>query len=66
MDGFRTASTGVLGAESFASCAKAASRFFSAVRMKTLIVVRRDLFGLQSSADKGECSQIGQASGRFE
>jgi hypothetical protein len=40
------------------------SRFFSSVRRKTLIVVRRALCGLQSSADKGECSQTGHEAGR--
>jgi hypothetical protein len=35
------------------------SRFFSSVRRKTFMVVRSDLFGLQSSAATGECSQTG-------
>lgn len=56
-------STGVTGVASLTSLERSASRFFSAVRRKTLIVVRSDLFGLQSSADKGECSQIGQEEG---
>lgn len=53
-------STGVTGV---ASLARWASRFFSAVRRKTLIVVRSALLGLQSSADRGECSQIGHDEG---
>ena len=64
-DGFR-ASTGVVGADSLAFFSKAASRFFSAVRMNTLTVVRSDLLGLQSSAESGECSQMGHADGRLE
>jgi hypothetical protein len=60
------ASTGVAGSESLSSFGRLASRFFSAVRKKTLIVVRSDLFGLQSSADKGECSQTGHDAGRLD
>lgn len=59
------ASMGVGGADSLASFARKASLFFSAVRKKTFMVVRRDLFGLQSSAERGECSQTGQDDGRF-
>lgn len=29
------------------------------------MVVRNDLFGVQSSAERGECSQTGQEEGRF-
>jgi hypothetical protein len=58
-DGFG-ASTGVGGVASLDSLGRDASRFFSAVRKNTLIVVRRDLLGLQSAADNGECSQTGQ------
>lgn len=29
------------------------------------MVVRNDLFGLQSSAERGECSQTGHDEGRF-
>ena len=60
------ASTGVAGVESLDSFGRLASRFFSAVRRNTLIVVRSDLFGLQSSALKGECSQTGHDDGRFD
>jgi hypothetical protein len=56
-------SIGVAGVISLTSLDRSASRFFSAVRRKTLIVVRSDLFGLQSSADKGECSQTGHEEG---
>ncbi len=42
------------------------SRFFSAVRRKTLIVVRSALWGLQSSADRGECSQTGHDEGSVD
>lgn len=57
-DGFG-ASTGVMGVVSLDSLVRDASLFFSAVRKNTLMVVRRDLFGLQSAADNGECSQTG-------
>src|SRR6478609_8417931 len=60
------ASTGVAGSESLSSFGRLASRFFSAVRRKTLIVVLNDLLGLQSSADKGECSQTGHDAGRLD
>lgn len=60
------ASTGVSGAGSGMSLGLFASRFFSAVRRNTLIVVRNDLFGVQSSAESGECSQTGQDDGRLE
>lgn len=50
----------------FTSFDRRASRFFSSVRRKTLIVVRRDLFGLQSSAATGVCSQTGQDEGRVD
>lgn len=59
-------STAVAGSESLASFGRLASRFFSAVRRNTLIVVRNDLFGLQSSADKGECSQTGHDTGKLD
>lgn len=39
------------------------SRFFSAVLRKALVVMRNDLFGLQSSAEMGVCSQTGQVEG---
>ena len=42
------------------------SRFFSSVRRNTLIVVRNDLCGLQSSAERGECSQTGQEAGSVD
>lgn len=58
------ASTGVGGALSFASFGRLASLFFSSVRRKTLIVVRRALCGLQSSKESGECSHTGQEDGR--
>ena len=57
---------GVSGGEAFASFNLAASRFFSSVLKKTLIVVRRDLFGLQSSAETGVCSQTGHEEGRVD
>lgn len=56
-------STGAGGAGSFG---RLASLFFSAVRRNTLMVVLRDLFGLQSSADSGECSHTGHEGGRFD
>jgi len=57
---------GVSGGEFFSSFSRRASRFFSSVRRKTLIVVRRDLFGLQSAAATGVCSQTGQEEGRVD
>ena len=42
------------------------SRFFSAVRRKTLIVVRSALCGLQSSPDRGECSHTGHDEGSVD
>lgn len=57
---------GVSGGEAFASFNRAASRFFSSVLKKTFIVVRRDLFGLQSSAETGVCSQTGHEEGRVD
>lgn len=41
------------------------SRFFSAVRRKILMVVRKFLCGVQSVADSGECSHRGHADGSF-
>lgn len=61
------ATSGTVGCGLFlASFDRMASRFFSSVRRKTLIVVRRDLFGLQSSAATGVCSQTGQEEGRVD
>lgn len=57
---------GVSGGDAFASFNLAASRFFSSVLKKTLIVVRRDLFGLQSSAETGACSKTGHEEGRVD
>lgn len=48
-----------MGVVSLDSLDRDASLFFSAVRKNTLMVVRRDLLGLQSAADNGECSQTG-------
>lgn len=56
-------STGVAGA---ASLGRFDSRFFSSVRRNTLIVVRKALCGLQSSADRGECSQTGHEVGKVD
>lgn len=56
--------TGVSGGLFFSSFRRRASRFFSSVRRKTLIVVRKDLLGLQSSPATGVCSQTGQDEGR--
>jgi hypothetical protein len=64
--GVAVTSKGVAGALFFVSFNRSASRFFSSVRRKTLIVVRRDLFGLQSSAATGVCSQTGQEEGRVD
>jgi hypothetical protein len=64
--GVAVTSKGVAGALFFVSFNRSASRFFSSVRRKTLIVVRRDLFGLQSSAATGVCSQTGQEDGRVD
>lgn len=58
------ASIGVAGGVSLNFFNRNASRFFSSVRKKTLIVVRNDLFGLQSSAATGVCSQTGHEEGR--
>lgn len=58
--------TGVSGVLFFSSFRRRASRFFSSVRRKTLIVVRKDLLGLQSSAATGVCSQTGQDEGRVD
>lgn len=52
-------STGVGGTEPLV-LGRAASRFFSSVFRKTLIVVRSDLYTVQSSPETGECSQTGQ------
>lgn len=64
--GAASASTGVSGGDFFVSFDLRASRFFSSVRKKTLIVVRSDLFGLQSSAATGECSQTGHVDCRVD
>jgi len=56
-------STGVAGA---ASLGRLDSRFFSSVRRNTRIVVRRGLYGLQSSVESGECSQTGHEEGKVE
>jgi len=61
--GVGVGSMGVIGV---ASLGRLISLFFSSVLKKTLIVVLRDLCGLQSSADRGECSQTGQLVGSFE
>jgi len=57
---------GVSGGVFFSSFRRKASRFFSSVRKKTLIVVRNDLLGLQSAAATGVCSQTGQDEGRLD
>ena len=57
------ASTGVTGG---VSLGRDISRFFSSVLKKTLMVVRRDLWGLQSSAESGECSQTGHEAGNVD
>jgi hypothetical protein len=49
-----------------ASFGRLASRFFSSVRRKTRTVVRRDLCGVQSSLESGECSQMGHEEGSVE
>jgi hypothetical protein len=54
------------GVASFASFNRRASRFFSSVRRKTLIVVRNDLWGLQSSDATGLCSQTGHVDGKLD
>jgi len=59
-------SDGVAGGVCFLASLSLASRFFSSVRRKTLIVVRRDLFGLQSAAETGLCSQTGHEDGSVE
>jgi hypothetical protein len=64
--GVGATSAGVAGGLTFASLDRRASRFFSSVLRKTLIVVRRDLRGLQSSAATGVCSQTGHEEGRFD
>jgi hypothetical protein len=58
--------TGVAGGVSLLCLTRASMRFFSSVRRKTLIVVRRDLCGLQSSAATGVCSHTGQEDGSVE
>jgi hypothetical protein len=62
--GVAAVSTGVSGGDS--SFDRDASLFFSSVLRNTLIVVRSDLFGLQSAAATGVCSQTGQDEGRVE
>lgn len=58
-------STGVTGVAA-TSLGLLDSRFFSSVLKNTLIVVRSALCGLQSSADRGECSQTGQEAGSVD
>ena len=55
--GVAVGSTGVAGV------AFLAWRFLSSVRRKTRMVVRRDLFAMQSACVRGECSQIGHDEG---
>lgn len=64
--GVSITSNGVGGGLFLTSFDRRASRFFSSVRRKTLIVVLRDLFGLQSSAATGVCSHTGQDEGRVD
>jgi len=61
-----TGSIGVAGGVFLTSLDLCASRFFSSVRRKTRIVVRSDLFGLQSAAVRGLCSQTGHDGGRVD
>lgn len=61
-----TMSLGIFGGGSGKSLALLDSRFFSSVLKNTLIVVRKLLFGGQSSTDSGECSQTGHDKGRLE
>lgn len=56
--------TGVWDASSACSFPFCVSLFFSSVLRNTFMVVRKALFGLQSSALTGSCAQTGQASGR--
>jgi hypothetical protein len=48
------------------SLSRRASLFFSSVLKNTLIVVRNDLLGLQSSAATGVCSQTGHDDGNVD
>lgn len=57
---------GVAGGVFFSSFTRNASLFFSSVLKKTLIVVRNDLLGLQSSAATGVCSQTGHDEGNVD
>lgn len=61
--GAATSSTGVTGGVFLSALARTASLFFSSVLKNTLMVVRNDLCGLQSSAATGVCSQTGQDEG---
>jgi len=57
---------GVSGGVFLRSFRRRASLFFSSVLKKTLIVVRNDLLGLQSSAATGVCSQTGHDEGNVD
>lgn len=57
---------GVTGVASLDSLSLASSFFFSCVRRKTLTVVRRDLWGVQPSAETGVCSHIGHVVGSVD
>lgn len=48
------------------SACSTSSLFFFSVRKNTVMVVRRGLFGLQSSADSGVCSQTGHEAGSVD
>ncbi len=58
--------TGVSGGVSLRSFSRSASLFFSSVLRKTLIVVRNDLLGLQSSVATGVCSQTAHEEGNVD
>lgn len=57
---------GVSGGVFFSSFNRRASRFFSSVRKKTLIVVRNDLLGFESAPATGLCSHTGQVAGSVD
>jgi hypothetical protein len=59
-------SRGVAGGVCLTSFCRRASRFFSSVRRKALMVDRRALFGLQSSAETGVCSHAGHEEGSVD
>lgn len=48
------------------SFCRRASRFFSSVLRNIFMVVRKALFGLQSSAETGVCSQTGHDEGSVD